>query len=572
MGKHGHRLRKPSLAETQVSLSAAAAVAVVVTAACVLWPGAVVLYRMVLGPAGEAGPTIGSGGLGLLASTFLYSGLISLLAVVAAWPAAWVLRTGGAARVALIGAPLLGPSYLAYAGWGILRGHGTWLGRVIATADPAWNAPAVAWQANAIIGLVLWAWPLAAFALAIGLRRVPDSALEMLRLEARTRRQALLQQALMARAGLGWAFGLVLLVMLGSAVPLHIAQVRTWAIHVWTVLMTTDDRWRVWAAAWPLLAVAAAGAWLIGRRVDAARDVRVETDEACRLGAGRVRLAATVALWTLSVIVPVALFFWSVKGVHHPETGELLQTRLGRFMYVARGFWHESAEAMVNSGVNALGVGFVGALVGAGVWASASGASRSLERIGRWCTRAMLVGGLVPGILVGLAVHQAWDQPDVLRPIGDSPAIFAIAHLARFGFLGALVGWLLGRSEAREQRDLRRIDGAMGLAGWARICLAQSWPALAGAGLAMTALSLHEIEAAIWVQRPGEPFLARQMLDDLHYARDDRLAVGVITMMVGGLVIGLAAAWLLGFGLARRSVAMRSFRPDSSNRAYGSGA
>jgi hypothetical protein len=67
----------------------------------------------------------------------------------------------------------------------------------------------------------------------------------------------------------------------------------------------------------------------------------------------------------------------------------------------------------------------------------------------------------------------------------------------------------------------------------------------------MAALSLHEIEAAIWVQRPGEPFLARVMLDDLHYARDERLAVGVITVMIGGLLLGLASAWL--FALSFRA-------------------
>jgi ABC-type Fe3+ transport system permease subunit len=524
-----------------------------VTLGCVLWPGAVAAFRVGSGPTGGAGGGGGSlAGAGLLLSTFFYSGLIAVLAVAIGWPAAWVLRRAGPARIALLGAPLLGPSYLAYAGWGILRGQGTWLGGVIARADPGWHTPTIAWHANAVIGLVLWAWPLAAFTLAISLRRIPDDALEMLRLEARTRRQALWQQVAMARTGLAWAFGLVLLVMLGSAVPLHVAQVRTWAIHVWTVLATSEDRWRVWAAAWPLLAVALAGAWLIGRRID-----RFHLDgsdaESPRIGASRAHVFGTVLLWLLSVVVPAMLFLWSVKAVKHPDSGAILQTRFERFAHVARGFLRESADAIANSTVNALFVGAIGALVGAGVWAGAAALRPDLRRAARWCTRILLVAAFMPGILVGLAVHQAWDQPAFTRPIGDSPAIFVIAHLARFSFIGALVGWLLARAEPPAQRDLRTIDGAIGLAGWARICLAQSWPVLAGAALAMAALSLHEIEAAIWVQRPGEPFLARQMLDDLHYARDDRLAVGVITMMVGGLALGLAAAWLVGIGVRSRS-------------------
>ena len=46
--------------------------------------------------------------------------------------------------------------------------------------------------------------------------------------------------------------------MIGSAVPLHLAQVETFAILIWRDLNLTTEPARVWVRAWPLLLVAIA--------------------------------------------------------------------------------------------------------------------------------------------------------------------------------------------------------------------------------------------------------------------------------------------------------------------------
>ena len=53
--------------------------------------------------------------------------------------------------------------------------------------------------------------------------------------------------------------------MIGSAVPLHLAQIDTYAIRIWLGLNETrrEEHWKVWLAAWPLVAAAIAAGWTL---------------------------------------------------------------------------------------------------------------------------------------------------------------------------------------------------------------------------------------------------------------------------------------------------------------------
>ena len=80
---------------------------------------------------------------------------------------------------------------------------------------------------------------------------------------------------------------------------------------------------------------------------------------------------------------------------------------------------------------------------------------------------------------------------------GESRAPELKIRAFRIGFVGALVGVWLAAIEPRTERDLRALDGALGVRGWIAASLPLQGGALIGTGLATAALSLHEIEAAV---------------------------------------------------------------------------
>jgi len=108
--------------------------------------------------------------------------------------------------------------------------------------------------------------------------------------------------------------------------------------------------------------------------------------------------------------------------------------------------------------------------------------------------------------------------------------------------------------EPRELRDLREVDGAGGLTGWVAAWAIPNWGAWVGAALAAAILSFHEIEAGVLLRPPGAPNLAQQLLDWLHFSRDDRLAAAATNVMGFGIIVAYLAGYLLaGIRPGRRS-------------------
>jgi len=76
------------------------------------------------------------------------------------------------------------PSYLAYSGLGLVRDPttalGSWLARGPATGSN-WY-PILADRVLAVVGLALWAWPIAWLILTTATRRIDDNLLDALHL------------------------------------------------------------------------------------------------------------------------------------------------------------------------------------------------------------------------------------------------------------------------------------------------------------------------------------------------------------------------------------------------------
>lgn len=467
-----------------------------------------------------------------LLRTCLFAAAIALVALLAALPAAFAAARARPAWLLALAAPMLLPSYLAFAAWSTLRAPTTPLGRWIASAPERGDEwlPMAASRVLAVWGLALWAWPLAAVVVALGLRAVASQLDDALRMDCpgplprwRTRLKAALPSVLGA-----WV--IVALLMLGSAVPLHVARVETYAIRVWTTLdQHPGQTWRAWLTAWPLVAVAALAAWWLARtlagRGYALASLATDPPERSRRGGLRAFLAAALP-WSLSVLIPLDLLWWSMGT---PRALALFLERAG-------------PGVATSLAVGAV-VGGLAVLVCLAT-AHACAHARSTPPAVRWVFAASIAWALVPGVLAGAAVAELFRLLPVPRAVTDTAAPMVLAHLSRFLFLPILVGIWLAASEPGAVSESRRLDGATGFLPWFRTAgLGVAGPALA-VGAACLCLSVHEIESSLQVQTPGIQHLAQRLLQWLHYERTAELsAAGVLLLTLG--IAGAASAALL---------------------------
>lgn len=489
---------------------------VVVWPACVVGRGLVDAALQGKVKAASAGVSVG-----LLASTIGWASGIAALAVVVGLPGAvWIARRGWRAGVWVV-LPLLLPSYLCYAGYGLLRAPRSVIGDWIESAaqDGATWLPVLAGRVVAVVGLTLWAWPIASVVIALGLRGVSRDAMEMVRLD-----HAGLVARLAARAGLvrGWilgAWGVVALVMVGSAVPLHLAQAPTYSVRVWFEMSIAPGSAAAWVSAWPLMFVAGVAAWMVSRRMRQAGGAVPEGRRGLTAGGGRSGWGMW-ALLGLSVLLPCVLLAMAVDS------------------WASFGaFWALNGEALGASAMVAAGTGVCLAGLAALVWMAMASFDGVARRVVMAAVVLLLFAACVPGVLVGQATAQAWEWSHAVR---DWPGLVVMGQVARFGGVAGVLGWALARSESRGERDARLLDGATGLMGFLGMVAPGRMAACAGVGVAGACLSLHEIEVSVFLQSPGSPGLAQVMLGYLHYSRMSDLSA--------------AGVWLVGFGVVGAAI------------------
>lgn len=429
------------------------------------------------------------------------------------------------------------PPYLAfYAWWTLATGPATWLGGLTAKS-PEWLQISIT-RGLAVVGLSLWVFPLAAVVLAEGLRGIPQSALDALSLERAGRFRRSLVVLGMMPGSVAAAMGLVALIMLSSAVPLHLAQIPTLAINVWTDLSLGASAGEAWLRAYPVVAAAGLGSAVLTWRLSQIVDHPPKSE-----GNRPVRLAprlATAGIWFLAVGAPLLLAVVSLRE----------WASLGRF-------WHLSGRAVGESAVVAgvTGIGMMG--LAAGGWCALSCRVRTLPRVRAimvLCTFLWLLAGLTPGVLAGAAVRGFWNQP-WLGSLGDfmerSPLLLALGHIVRFGCIGLVAAWLLARQEPASLRDMRRLHGAERLADWVRLVAKPKAGVVLGIGLLGFALSMHEIEATVILSPPGSRVLAQQILEHLHYNYVEEMSAAMVNLLVATGVVAWAAGVLLVPGRSR---------------------
>lgn len=508
-----------------------AACLVLAVAASVGFPACGAAARVVHGFRSTGWPAAAAVDWSLMLRSLLAAGAVAALATLLAIPVAWTIRGWPARWAGMAALPMLLPSYLAYAALNLLRAPGTPLGDWLLQGplDQPNLRPVIAARTFAVLGLALWAWPLPLLVMLPRLRRIDRGVMESLRLEplGPARRSAFLLR--MTAGPVGTALALTTLVMLGSAVPFHLAQLDTYAVRLWRTLNESapGTEWIAWTAAWPLavLAVATAvtAAWVLPRRpVDSAQ----EPAEA--RGAAWPGVAAAGAVWSLSVLLPLFMFARNIGSVRTMAT-----------------FWRSQSGAIEGSVETSaiLLVAGTGIAVATALSLEGGGWARRvcLACIGLW-----LVAGLMPGVLVGSATATAWNRFDWTYRLADTPAIVVVTHLSRYGFLAALLGWWMHRTDPLDERELRLLDGADHGVAWFRAAALPQLPVLVGGCLAVAVLGFHEIEASVFVQPPGYGRFSQVLLELLHYERRSDLAAAVVTVTGAGLVAAVVAGLLTG--------------------------
>ncbi len=509
----------------------AAALLLAILTPSVLYPLARVAVEIAQGAASAdawAGPAVGA-----VAGAFVRSLgvalLIAAMATALAFPAARLLARRGAIWAPMLMTPMLMPAYLAYAGWGLARAPGTILGDALeraASAGARW-APIYTGRSLAIVALALWAFPLAALVLASSIARRDPALDDVLRLEPASKLLRIRAALGLHRASIGASVALVALAMLGSSVPLHLAQVDTLAIVVWRELSESPraDWWQAWVSASPLLALAMLGAWIVGGRLVRAGmsdSSELPRDDTVRR-VGLWTRASAVAVWIAAVGAPIALFAISIRS---PDS-------LWRF-------WRLSAEGVRTSLLTALAVSLCSLLIALSLSYLLSTRSRGGARVASGAVRVLLLSAMAPGVLVGAALVESF-------PSLEPRALPVLAGVARFGFVAAVGACLASWAEPLARRDARLL-ASPGARAWAIACLPTQWALLVGASLAAGLMSLHEIEASVLVQPPGSGALAQQILSYLHFARLEDMSSAGLWLVGGGTLAALGVTGLIALG------------------------
>lgn len=477
---------------------------------------------------------IQDGGMGLIVRTILVAAGIGGVSTVLGIGMARVLMRAGSGSgsgsgsgngrgwvwvVAMV--PVWMPSYALYGAMNLARAPDTVVGRWLveyATSDPGRRWAAVwAGYVIGVLGMSVWGAVIAALVIAADDRGRWGVHEDMMDLEPAGVVMRGRVWVGLHRGALLKAWGVVGVVMLGSGVPLHLAQIETWSIAVWRALSERGvDAWGgVWVMGLPMIFVGVVGAWLVTRVVVRDATSRGMVGMGVERGGGR-RVGGMDwvwggGVWGLGVVVPmlvlaVSIDDWRAMGL----------------------FWSERGDAIGHSVLIGGVVGVIGAVFAMMIAAMLGHWVRWVRMVGVIGVFACAAGALVPGVLVGASVAgSGWVSGGMGELIG---------LLARVLVVGAVVGAVVAGRESGELLSQRWTLGG-GLGDWWRAHGRTGGMACVGAGVLCGLLAVHEIEASVMITRAGVSTLSQGLLADLHYARLERLSAALLNLMIVALVV-----------------------------------
>jgi ABC-type Fe3+ transport system permease subunit len=477
---------------------------------------------------------IGSGRIALLIRSLAIAGFIGLVGVCMGIPIGRLISSRVSRRgqllVAILISPMWLPATMVYAAGNLMRAPDTIVGRALITystssEDLRWLT-IWAGYTIAIVGLAIWSAPIAGLLIGSGMGFRSNTYDEMIALEpvGIARRSALWVRLHLGVLGRAWV--LVTVIMLGSAVPMHLSQLETWSIGIWRQLAERPiDQWgTVWLSAWPMVFVGICGAWVLTRTV-VGKEKTNQCDDRGHAGqrVPRMVMIAALCVWTLGALVPLSAMLVTLD-----DFGSLIQ------------FWRLESGAMRDSGTIALVTGLLTIVTAFLVAITLGAPSVRIRRLGAAAVMMLCVLGFIPGVLIGAAVARS-----SLPGITDGWTGALLASCIRTAFLGAIIGAMCASAESVERKSIRWQIAGGSFGGWARTVLPGIWMPILGAGLIGSIYSMYEIEASVMVRPPGMDNLPQQLLSDLHYARLEQLSAAGVNLLIIGLACSIAASLLV---------------------------
>ncbi len=468
-----------------------------------------VLQLPALRAGGEAPIGVASNPWMVAAATVLWSlGAGAVVTAVGWWMSRSCPPRGWCSWIGWI-VPVLVPPYAAWYAWWQLGSPEWALGAWIVEHDAvgAWRMLALA------LALVCTLWPIAG-ALVMGLREraIAREAtamdrlrrLDRIRLAWREDRHGVLL-SILAVGGLTMA----------DTTAFDLALVRTVGFELRALEAAGASPWSVLrASAWSIAAALAVAIVITRPRASDDHTVPSETRSA----------RWPIALLAAPLVVPGVVLM--ILSLGHGGVVRVVQV-------YGEGVLRTAAAA-----------GVCGALV-AGVCmlhAWLADGSSWMRRAERSIRAAWITLALSPAIVIAVAHVHAWNR-DGLSWMHDGLGIVAAAQLSRWGWIGAVLGWLAVRSAPSDVRASARIDGrawTVVLALWPRIGVA-----CAAAGAIGAVGAAGEVIVSARVQPPGGAWIASALLNAMHYQRPDVVAGFVPILMLVAAVAAVALAWLM---------------------------
>ncbi|MCH8006858.1 MAG: SMP-30/gluconolactonase/LRE family protein [Planctomycetes bacterium] len=449
---------------------------------------------------------------------------VAMGAVVVGWAPGRLLGRSLRARwypalAALMLAPICLPAYVIFYAW--------WQSWPADSALFRWAVETdlqTAKRLTLLLGFLCWSWPLVAWCVAGSAAARPARRDEMLCLDGAGGLRRLVDGFLGDGRGLAMGALIVFLCVLNNTTSFTIAGELTVGYELMALdALRAGPAALVKRAAVPI-AIAGAGVaviWLLLGGTPATAPGRPRR-------AGRRILIAVAAIWLFSTVVPMSLF------------GRSLGSQVDAATFVR--FY---GRDLVNTLTVACASGLLGMVVAVGL-ASSWQDRRRWVRVGAHVQAlGWLLAALVPGTIVGLAFEAAYNRPGLDDVIYTRPTVLILAYLARYAFVGALLGRWLSLREPAALADIRRLDGAETLKG----LVESSWPRLlaaAGAAFAIVSvLSMSDLSVTGRLQPAGFGAIATDVLDAVHYQRPR-----VVLMATFWLIFAGVAAGVLGVGLS----------------------
>ena len=459
----------------------------------------------------------------LVMRSFGWAGLIGLMAVVLGYIPGRVLGTAGKGQGVLLFLfllPLLLPRYVLYYAWRLLQTPTSDLGRYLAS-DPA-RANLVG-DLTVVMVMIFWYWPLASLLIGQGWRSIDREALDCARLEAPPGRRFLHVTLPLMKRSLLLSFLVCFVFSLGEFGTFHLAGVRTLAMSLNDMFALTNSPSAVARAAWPLVVAAVFMGIFLWRRV---QDWTANVHEGAAAGPGRWRVTVAVLLLILSLAAPVGLLTGCVR-----ESGPFGQ------------FWRlhsdEIGGSLLTSGVAAI---LALVMAGGALWMEGFGGVGKL--ISALMQITIFTAMFLPGSLVAVALLKLLGESSLVAELREGWFMVSAGLAARFAGV-VLILLRFGRdTQQRHLAEMAAVDGASRLQAWRYVHGPRSVPMWAGGAVLAVMLGMTELPATMLLLPAGTPNFAQQLLNQMHYMRDQQVIASCLMLMgvyvfLAGVTVGL---------------------------------